>query len=749
MDQEDNTKEIIDLEELREKSDDDYVEEMELEEELDSSEETLEEMEMFEEEESETEENLEEQPEEKQEKETEKKKKEKKSIKEKWLALSKKKKIIIIVSSIIVLLILVALIVFLVFHNKKDDTVKAPDVILEQENYRYQNGKLIFLDKNEKELGSYDCEHQDQETCYVAFYNDEDNFDEPKIIYEGDEKVKTRADIVLEQYAWVYDNDSKEDGNIFLFDFKNQKKISEYEFVKGYTSLNNEYIVKNEAGEYNFIRLSEEKMELVIPTVYDYLGIIDSKEQKDTIVAKRGSAWFLLDYSGNMISKEINGEIKGYNSEQIKYIDASGKYHLVGYDGTEKKKDSYDYIDLLDNHVLLIQNNAMFVEDYSGNKMNVEGIGLKNSSYLEVNIYSKKGKKIETQRSYNISYQGSTMVIEVLNENGSDGEKTSINLNEGRISSSLAYLDYFNGKLYFYNGDNNLLGSYTCENKNNISDDTSSLNHCMVASESFYADNDLEKDQSGNLGILPIYNERYVFIQDSKNPQEDSNIVLYDLKENAVKSKYKSIDAASYNKADKIGFVSANNTHIIAENKNGKVGIIRMNYDKVEGVKGFDFDHIERSELYYITHNESGYQLMDHSGNMLSSAVTNKIRNFDTDSGYLTVKDSSSKYYLYDMSGKKITEIGYDYISLYKNHFGAVKNKTLQFYSYKEPEIALGKEITLKQTNYYGEGILAYTAVITGNIATVNIGSGNRYETEKVSLIEVPEEDDEDADRTE
>ena len=77
-----------------------------------------------------------------------KSKKEKKPSK--WSKLDKKKKIIIIVSIVIVLLVIVGVILyFLVF--KKNNTVdkpKDPVVVIEKDNYRYEDGKLIFIDKD-------------------------------------------------------------------------------------------------------------------------------------------------------------------------------------------------------------------------------------------------------------------------------------------------------------------------------------------------------------------------------------------------------------------------------------------------------------------------------------------------------------------------------------------------------------------------------------------------------------------------
>ena len=126
-----------------------------------------------------------------------KSKKEKKPSK--WSKLDRKKKIIIIVSIVIVLLVIVGVILyFLVF--KKDNTVdkhKDPVVIIEKDNYRYEDGKLIFIDKDKNELGSYTCENKSENLCYVANYSNEDSFDSFKRVYESGLTINNRTDIII------------------------------------------------------------------------------------------------------------------------------------------------------------------------------------------------------------------------------------------------------------------------------------------------------------------------------------------------------------------------------------------------------------------------------------------------------------------------------------------------------------------------------------------------------------------------
>ena len=75
-------------------------------------------------------------------------------------------------------LILIGLIIGLVLIFKPEKEIKEEEsVILEADNYRYENGKLIFLNKNGEDIGTYTCENKKETLCYVAYSSDEDNFD--------------------------------------------------------------------------------------------------------------------------------------------------------------------------------------------------------------------------------------------------------------------------------------------------------------------------------------------------------------------------------------------------------------------------------------------------------------------------------------------------------------------------------------------------------------------------------------------
>jgi len=654
------------------------------------------------------------------------------ALKEKWNALPKKKKIIILIIGILIFIVLIAGIVFIVTRGPEEDIPVVDDVIVDLDHYRYQNGKLIFLDEEKNEIGEYACQNEDQELCYVAYLSDEDAFDAPKYIYENEEPIKRRSSIFLNQYVFVYDNKEKENGLITLYDMKTQSSVDSYLLVKAYKNLNNQVILKNKEGQYGLFKMTLEGATPIVDFTYEYLGVLEHFEHVDRMISKQNGKWFLTDFNNKTLTKPIDREIKEYNDHYIKVVDESGKYYIVDYNANYVKTEAFDYIDFLDNHALFLLDKKLYIEDYEKNKMNVEGIELIQDTYIPIQTYSKDNKLISTLKSYEITYQGNTMNVDIFDENN-HATKKIINLNEGRVSRMFKNYSYFDGVLYLYKdtSKNDLLGKYTCKNKNNIADDTNELTACTIAHESYYQDNDVEKAQDQDMGVLPIFNDRFLFVKDGE-------IILYDLKDNSEKAKYKSVDAGTYSRVNDLTFVTSNNNHIIAENTSGKFGIIKMDYTSLNKVKDFEYHHIERIGLYYIIQNASGYALMDHEGNVITSSVTNKIRNFNMDAEYLVTKDQ--KYHLYTFQGESKTPSGFDYISLDTNYFGAVSNQTLNFYSYQNPNKALTEGIKLERSNYYGEGTLAYIANIKGTTVTLKIGrNDNSYDTKTISLKEIEE----------
>jgi len=170
--------------------------------------------------------------------------KSKKSLKEKWQNLSKKKKIIFISSGIIILIILIVVIVLLPKEEKepeKKEPDKTPSVIVEKENYIYKDGNLSFIDKDNNEIGTYECKNKQEDLCYVENYNSESSLDSSKMVYEDGSNILIRSKIYNNKYVFIYDNAKKNEGVITLYNITDEKNEGVYKEIRG--SIDSDYVI--------------------------------------------------------------------------------------------------------------------------------------------------------------------------------------------------------------------------------------------------------------------------------------------------------------------------------------------------------------------------------------------------------------------------------------------------------------------------------------------------------------------------
>ena len=120
-----------------------------------------------------------------------------------WKNMPKKNKILIIVGVLIFIIAIIAIIVLL-SPKKEEEKPKLPDIILSGDNYRYENGKLIFLD-DEDEIGTYECENKDQNLCKVAAL-DSDEFDDVVKVDEDGNKITFYSPIYENRYVFIIDH---------------------------------------------------------------------------------------------------------------------------------------------------------------------------------------------------------------------------------------------------------------------------------------------------------------------------------------------------------------------------------------------------------------------------------------------------------------------------------------------------------------------------------------------------------------
>ncbi|MCM1052890.1 MAG: hypothetical protein NC483_02815 [Ruminococcus sp.] len=628
--------------------------------------------------------------EEKPEEETKSKKKKEKKEKKPRKPLTKKQKIIMGVGgALLLIIIIVVLVIVLKKDNKEPVEEDKPLVIIEKDNYIYKNGTLTFLDKDEKELGSYTCENKNENLCYVATFSNEDKFDKEKYVYEDGENLDRRTPIYASKYVFIYDNKEQNDGIITLYNILEEKVEASYTLVKGFS--NSDYvIVKDEHNKYGAITINDSGISNKVDFTFDYLGQI-SKDAK--LVAKTGNKYYIYSKDGKVESKASDLEIKSYND---KYMVISDNYNVYDYNGEIVIDGENNFIQLLDDYVAVINDNKLYIKDYENHKFNEEGIELDSESYVPTNIYDEDKKLLSTKKAFDIKFESENLSINYMKKNLERNQVISIN--EGNLSKNLVGFNYFDGALYFYKDEEEkeLIGKYMCSNKNNVTKDTTSLTNCMIATESFFSKNDIEKDNSENLGLLPVFNEQYVFVKDSID-SNNPTIILYDLKSNKTLSKYAEVDAGVYTKESKLTQKEADNTYIMAKNKSNKYGVIRLSKD-VKSAIPFNYSELSKLGDYFTGKDaNNNYVMLDNSGTSVATS-TYKITGYN--SRYLTVYHDG-KYYLSDYDDEKIDNTAYLAITL-ENDYYVVIDATyrLNIHKYDDPSFELYNPISVDVNNY-------------------------------------------------
>lgn len=626
------------------------------------------------------------------------KKDEKKSKKpSKWSTLSKKTKIIIIVSIILVLIIAIVLIYFLVLkkdNNKNDNN--DPVVVIEKDNYKYEDGRLIFIDKDKKEIGSYECINKNENLCFVAYFSNEDNFDVNKKVYESGLPINIRTDIIKDKYVFIYDDETKEKGNVILYDMVSNKKLEEYSLVK---EVKDNYVIVKKDNEYKLISL-DSSLEDISKNTYDYMGYIEDTNY--LVVASNGN-YKLIDFEDKEVSKTVPGNIMSFDDKNIS-VKVGSEYYVYDYSGKVVVNDKYDYIRFANNYIITASGKKLFVYDVNGNRMNIEGIRITSDSYNTKLIFNDNLRQVGKEEAFNVVVSSNIMRIEY----GED--YTKINLSDGIVSKNIPYISYFAGKLYFYSDEekSNLIGSYKCEYANDIDESTKELQNCFIAKES----NIFTPDKEVKNGYLPIYNNNYVFISDTKSPNANDNIILWDLKNNKKLATYKSVDARFHDTENVVNFITTGGTQVVAKNTSDSYGLINIQTSKVNGIIPFkDQDDAKLINVsfkllqdnYLIKRSDETYHLYNKKGNEIASKVSTKYEIVEYKYNHLKVKNSD-KYLIYDLNGKIVSD-EYKNIFMENNFYLSIDSgNILHVFKYDSKKDLMSEEITIsdveKDLNY-------------------------------------------------
>ena len=651
------------------------------------------------------------------------KKKLKDRIKEKWTSFSKKKRIIIIVSSIIVFVLLLTLILVLVLKNdkKEDKKEEVKNVVLEADNYRYDNGKLIFIGKDKKELGEYACKNKDKDLCYVAYLSNTELYDTDKNINEDGTLIKQRSQIINDNYVFVFDNDKKDAKNIILYDIKNKKEMENY---TGVSLASENYIIVSDTSEsYGVVKIVDEKVTPVIDFNYDDIRYYNDADHKYFMVNENGRN-YLMNESKKAISKAVSSSIINYNDKYLVAVSDDNKYFVYDYKANQVFESGCDYAKLFKDFVVIVDNNELFLRFYDKKKVTEQTfkINPKYKYYQKTYVFDEDKNLKEEYEPFAVVLNNTTITVTI------DKKDTVINLKEAEISKNTDYINYFAGILYFYDDSDktNLIGQYKCTNENALSASSTTFDSCFIASDTTKHDNDVETYNS--TGLIPILNNRYVFIKDNPKAVSESNttVVIYDLKDKKVIKKYLSVDTMINSNSSQPTFREASDLPIIVKDKSNKYGMLHINTNReLTPLIDFKYNMIEKIGNYYLTSESDGYTLYNKAGESVSSKFAGKVRGYN--SKYVKTNENGS-YYIYEINGStKLNTTGYKYVELYDSYYAGVDHTNkLNIYKYDDANTALiNGGVALSSTSYCKTDNPAFKITFAGTQAMINILTNN------------------------
>ena len=605
-----------------------------------------------------------------------KKRRRRKSFKEIINSLTTKQKVILILITFLLIALIIGLILyFVVFSDNKKENKPVnnePTVVLEKDNYRYENGKLVFLNMSDKEIGTYECTNKETDLCYVTKLNFEnDSFDRIMSVDKNGKELEKTSKIYFDKYVFVTDGDI-----INLYNMSTNEVELELSNIKVYDTKENYVVVQNDTNLYGLLEINEEGFQYVIRPSYDNLGIVNPN--LNLILAQDKDKYYIINTDGEKLSKNINSNVKSANEEFI-VININDTYNLYDYENNELLSD-YDYISLHEKVVALVNNKRLYLMDNELNKLYEEGIRLTSTDYVKKYVYNEKLTLTKTLKSYEIETNNSEVIVKI------NDEETKVNLYDGLYSAPISYLNYFNGTLYFYSDEEktDLLGKYKCNTENNLSEANSTLNNCNI--------------YTNELGVSGIYNNEYVFIKDVK----DNEVVyyLYNLKENKVKGTYSALEFVNENELkDDVTQVYTSSSYIIAVSatgaNSGNYGILEIDSDSIQGKVNFKYQKITKQKNYFVMlSTDNAYSIYDKNLNKVSNEFS-YIELFDK--YYVGISDKLLNVYSYsDTKGileQGITVNNNDFKIEFTNGFVITINNTVYKYD------ASGKKVTNSNTN--------------------------------------------------
>lgn len=228
---------------------------------------------------------------------------------------------------------------------------------------------------------------------------------------------------------------------------------------------------------------------------------------------------------------------------------------------------------------------------------------------------------------------------------------------------------YYQGKLYFYDTNHSLLGTYPCE---------SSMEYCNFASsmidDNMYA---LDYYKSDDLAI-DVIDSKYAFLvdQQSQNP----NPFLYDIQKGRVITKYSSVK--------NYGIGIEENLFIVGDQEL-KYGVLSLDREP-RIVVDFDYDFLGIANFVnedenkimkdlFVGYKNNSWYLLDANGAVLTDAVDKQIVSYN--GKHIITKDDQGYYLVNYQNKNQLEEERYVSLSFVGKYINVIDNYN-DFYVY-------------------------------------------------------------------
>ena len=600
-----------------------------------------------------------------------------------WKRLSKKGKIITVVCiALVLLLITLVLLYFLVFKKEKLAPKEEEKVVIQKDKYVYENGVLKFLD-GKKTLGTYKCENKDPEKCLLARYTNEDGYDLPVYIDSEGKEFTKESKVFLKRYVFVTDG-----SKIVFYDLKDKEKIEELKLIKTGEVDKDLVVAKNESGKYGLYSFEDDSYTKKIDFKFDNIGLIYLNER---IFVKDGEYSYIADLTGGPLSNKLSftGSVKNFDNNYIALKETEG-YSLYNYQGQKVLKDSFEYIDFAQGYIFAISEGQLYVYNKSHEKLNEKGIKLKTSNYQKRYVFDKKKNLDYTEKPYDLTVTTGSITVDIYDGKNKTSSKI-INLYEVALNKDLAYFKYLDGNIFIYSDEerNDLIGTYDCVNKNNVTSTTTEFTNCTMAKETNLFNSVSE------VGYAPILNGNYAFIYDTAEGSTTKNVALYNITAAKTEINYQEIDTGK--SSPKLTFIDSKNELVFARNRDGNLGALIFTDEGPKKV--ISFKDKEGNGTSKISKFNDQYLLVVCGPNKyLYTNVGQKVAKTTFDiieynNGYLVVKNKG--YLVYKMASEEsgtIISKELDYIKLYNDYFVGIKDKKINVYRLSDGKTPLIKE---------------------------------------------------------